>query len=106
MTRRHLAEAIGQYPDAAGEIRAWFAIARAVRWHNFEEVRQRFQDADEVDGYVIFNIRHNRYRLITVIHYARTSKHLQTQGHIYIRSFLTHKAYNQRKNWDRRYGKR
>ena len=30
-----------------------------------------FKDADFVDGYVIFNIRHNRYRLVTVIPYAK-----------------------------------
>ena len=33
-----------------------------------------FKDADSVDGYVIFNIRQNRYRLITVIHCAKTTK--------------------------------
>jgi len=26
-------------------------------------VRQVFKDADDVDGYMIFNIRQNRYRL-------------------------------------------
>jgi hypothetical protein len=43
---------------------------------------------------VIFDIRHNKYRLITVIHYAKSSNHLETEGHVYIRSFLTHKEYN------------
>jgi len=64
--------------------------------------RDVFQDADAVDGYVIFNIRRNRYRLITVVHYARPN----TGGHIYIRSFLTHKQYDNRSNWDRRFGSR
>ena len=106
VTLRHLSEAMKDYPDAADEIRAWRTVVESVRWHNFEEVRQRFMDADDVDGHVIFNIRHNRYRLITVIHYAKTSKHQETQGHVYIRSFLTHKQYDNPKNWDRRFGKR
>jgi len=93
------------YPDAANEIRAWTAIIEAVRWHNFKEVRCMFRDADLVDGYVVFNIRHNRYRLITIIHYAKTTRERQTDGHIYIRSFLAHKEYGNRRNWDRRYGK-
>jgi len=93
------------YPDAANEIKAWTAIVEAVRWHNFDDVRGMFKDADSVDGYVIFNIRHNRYRLIAVIHYAKTTKERQTQGHVYIRSFLTHKEYDNRSNWDRRYGR-
>jgi mRNA interferase HigB len=92
------------YRDAANEIKAWTVIVEAARWHNFEEVRGMFKDADPVDGYVVFNIRHNRYRLITVIHYAKTTHQMHTGGHVYIRSFLTHKEYGNRRNWDRRYG--
>jgi len=94
-----------RYPDAANEIKAWATIVEAVRWRNFDDVRGIFKDADLVDGYVIFNIRHNRYRLVTVIHYAKTTDKRQTRGHVYIRSFLTHKEYDNRRNWDRRYGK-
>ena len=106
VTRKYLSEAIENYPDAANEIKAWVGIVEAVRWHNFEEVRGMFKHADFVDGYVVFNIRHNRYRLITVIHYAKTTRERQTEGHVYIRSFLTHKEYDNRSNWDRRYGKK
>ena len=62
-----------------------------------------FKDADSIEGYVIFNIRGNRYRLVTVIHYAKT-KQERTEGHVYIRSFLTHKEYDNPSNWDRRFG--
>jgi mRNA interferase HigB len=83
-------------------------VVEAARWHNFAQVRSAFKDADDVDGYVIFNIRHNRYRLITIIHYAKTMKmkERRTNGHVYIRSFLTHKQYDNRSNWDRRFGRR
>ena len=91
-------------PDAANEIKAWVSIVEAVRWHNFAEVRRMFKDADLVDGYVIFNIRQNRYRLITVVHYSKKTDGKQTDGHVYIRSFLTHKEYDNRRNWDRRFG--
>ena len=103
VTRRHLSEAMKLYPDAAREIEAWAGIIEVVRWHHFADVRQTFQDADAVDGYVIFNLWRNRYRLITVIHYARTTAEKQTSGHIYIRSFLTHKEYDNRCNWDPRF---
>jgi mRNA interferase HigB len=106
VTRKHLSEAIKNYPDAANEIKAWLGMVEAVRWRNFEEVRGIFKNADFVDGYVVFNIRHNRYRLITVIHYSKTTSEKQTEGHVYIRSFLTHKQYDNRSNWDRRYGKK
>lgn len=92
------------HPDAAGEIEAWVAIVQAVRWHSFAQVREIFTDADFVNGYAIFNIRRNRYRLITVIHYCKTAEQKQTEGHVYIRSFLTHKEYDNPSNWDRRFG--
>jgi len=60
VTRKHLSEAMERYPDAANEIEAWVSIVEGVRWHNFNEVRGMFKDADTVDGYVIFDIRRNR----------------------------------------------
>jgi len=104
VTRKHLNHAAKQYPDAANDLGAWAAIVKEVRWRNFLEVRVTFKDADNVKGYVIFNIRQNRYRLITVIHYAKTSQQRRTQGHVYVRSFLTHKEYDNPANWDRRFG--
>jgi mRNA interferase HigB len=101
VTRKHLSQAEVQYPEAAREIRAWFRIANEARWRNFVEVRQVFNDADDVDGYVIFNIRQNRYRLVTIIHYAREKEGRTTVGHIYIRSFLTHRRYDKPANWDK-----
>jgi len=76
VTRKHLRRAIETYPDAANEIKAWTAIAEVVRWHNFDEVRRPFMDADSVEGYVIFNVRHNWSRLVTVIHDAKTAQEI------------------------------
>jgi len=102
VTRRHLAEVAEKYPDAGAEIQAWTSIVQAVRWHSFAEVIEAFKDADFVNSYVVFNVRRNRYRLITVIHFSKPG----TEGHIYIRSFLTHKQYDNPANWDKRFGKK
>lgn len=51
--------------------------------------------------YVVFNIRHNRYRLLTMIHYSREKEGRITEGHIYLRSFLTHKQYETKANWNK-----
>jgi len=101
VTRKHLIEAEEQYQDAAKEIRAWYKIANGARWRNFLEVQQVFKDADAVEGYVVFNVRGNRYRLITIIHYSREKNGRITEGHIYIRSFLTHREYDNQANWDK-----
>ncbi len=101
VTRKHLVDGEGRFPDAAKEIRTWYKIACNARWRSFVDVRQVFKDADDVDGYVIFNLRQNRYRLVTIIHYARDKDGRLTEGHIYIRSVLTHRQYDNRANWDK-----
>jgi mRNA interferase HigB len=99
VTRKHLSDAAESFKDAAKELRSWIAIAEAARWRNFLEVQSVFRDADSVDGYVVFNIRGDRYRLIAVIHYAKDQPK-ETNGHIYIWSFLRHSDYDDRKKWD------
>lgn len=37
------------------------------------ELRRMFRDADYINGYVVFNIRQNRDRFVTVIHYSKTT---------------------------------
>jgi mRNA interferase HigB len=101
VTEKHLKEATKEYPDAANEIAAWHKIVKAARWQNFVELKQTFKDADDVKGRVIFNIRQNRYRLVTIIHYSREKDDRPTEGHVYIRSFLTHKEYDNPANWDK-----
>lgn len=101
VTRKHLLQAGNLYPDAAKEIQIWYKIAAGARWKSFFDVRQVFADADAADVYVIFNVRRNRYRLLTIIHYARDQDGRLTEGHIYIRSFLTHQQYENRANWDK-----
>jgi mRNA interferase HigB len=105
VTRRHLERAAAKYKDAANELKAWAVIVDKVRWRSFAEVRASFPDADAAHGYVIFNVRHNRYRLITHIHYAKDDPNKgSTRGHCYIRSFLTHAEYNNFANWDKEFG--
>ncbi|WP_433970398.1 type II toxin-antitoxin system HigB family toxin [Tunturiibacter gelidiferens] len=104
VTLKHLKEAATQYPDAAKEIAAWHKIVTEARWTSFVDVRQTFPDADAVDNYVIFDVRRNRYRLVVIIHYARVRDGKPTMGHVYIRSFLTHKEYDNPDNWDKEFG--
>ena len=106
VTIKHLNEAASKYQDAAKEIGAWLEIVKGVRWTSFMDVREVFPDADAVDDYVVFNIRHNRYRLVTIIHYGKKHDGKLTMGHVYIRSFLTHKQYDNPANWDKEFGTR
>jgi mRNA interferase HigB len=94
ITIKRLQEASERYREAAREIGAWVKIVKTARWRNFEELRTNFPNADDVDGFVVFNIRHNRYRLIVAVHYAKMIDRRLTLGHVYIGSFMTHKEYD------------
>lgn len=94
ITVKRLEEAARKYRETAAEIGAWVRIVRAARWRNSAELRATFPDADLVDGLVVFNIRHNRYRLITAVHFARVIGGRLTSGHVYIGMFLTHREYD------------
>ena len=69
---------------------------------NFVEVASSTADADK-NGFVVFNIRHNRYRLITAVHYAKVIEGKLTLGHVYIGAFLSHRDYDK---WSAMTGKR
>jgi len=61
--------------------------------HNIDELKKVFNTVDYVNGYTIFDVGGNNYRLITAIHY--------NSQHCYIREIWTHseysKSYNQTK---------
>jgi mRNA interferase HigB len=80
-----------KFPDAAGALKAWLRNARIATWQNIADVRAIYPHADPVkvqsgNIVVVFNIRGNRYRLITAIHYNRQV--------IYTQLFLTHAEYS------------
>jgi len=87
---------------AAKDLAAWIKVVKTSRLQNFAEIRGCFPDADNVDGFVAFNIRHNRYRLIFVVHYAKSIAEKLTQGHVYIRAFMTHHEYDRWSNLNER----
>jgi mRNA interferase HigB len=101
VTEKHLKEAAEQYPGAAAQVAAWRAIARDGHWRSFIDLQQVFADADCVGDYVVFKIHRNRYRLVTIIHYSRRPEGETAEGHIWIRSFLTDKQYENAGNWDK-----
>jgi mRNA interferase HigB len=77
--------------EAEASLRLWVNQAKAASWENFADVRRTISSADQLAvasgrTVVVFNIAHNRYRLITAIHYNR--------GIVYTLRLLTHKEYD------------
>ena len=83
-------EALAIHADLEGPLDTWFRIAKKAKWNSLAEIRQTFPSTDGVEGYTVFNIKGNEYRLITRINY-RT-------GRIFIREVLTHGEYD-RGSW-------
>jgi mRNA-degrading endonuclease HigB of HigAB toxin-antitoxin module/antitoxin component HigA of HigAB toxin-antitoxin module len=91
ITAKRLREFGERYADARQALVDWEAETAKALWHNLAETRATFASADEVvvasgRPVTIFNIRGNRYRLITAVHY--------NTGVVFVMRFLTHADYN------------
>jgi mRNA interferase HigB len=75
----------GDHAHAADELMRWTNTAKHARWRDLNDVRQHFPDADQYKWLLIFNIRHNHYRLIVKVDYRA--------GLLMIKDFLAHKDY-------------
>ena len=86
ISRKKLREAAALHGDLEIPLDIWFRIAKTAHWKSLLEVRQVFPSADQVEGYTVFNIKGNAYRLITKIFYK--------YGRVYVRHVLTHAEYD------------
>jgi mRNA interferase HigB len=86
---RRIRDFIKKHPDADASLNAWYKTTRKANWQNLTEVQQRYRHADLVGRYVVFNVGHNKYRLI-----ARVVFRSQT---VFVISVLTHEEYDRDK---------
>ena len=60
-----------KYPEAEMPLRAWIAHVRQADWQTPADVKSDFSSASIIgNSRVVFNIKGNRYRLVTAILYA------------------------------------
>ncbi|MBG1269732.1 type II toxin-antitoxin system HigB family toxin [Nostoc sp. WHI] len=77
------------YPDAEIPLDVWRQTAEQSDWKHIMDVKDVYPHADFVEGYTVFNIRGNKYRLITKIIYIVKT--------INIKQVLTHSEYDEGK---------
>ena len=63
----------------------WRKAASHARWRDLHQVRTMFPDADQYRSLLIFNIRHNHYRLIVKADFRANL--------LMVKEFLTHDEY-------------
>ncbi len=60
------------YPEADGQLKAWKAHIEGNKFEHFPELKKMFPSADYVKpNRIIFNIKGNHFRLITVVDFKR-----------------------------------
>jgi len=79
-----------KYADAALALANWMRAVRAAAWRTQAEVKAQFHDSDLVGDRTVFNIAHNRYRLVAYLSF-------RTQI-LYVKHILTRREYD-KGNW-------
>ncbi|AFZ67768.1 type II toxin-antitoxin system HigB family toxin [Deinococcus peraridilitoris] len=76
-----------KHADAREPLEAWYKTIRSRDLVSFEDLRTTFPYVDHVGpDYLIFNIKGNRYRLITRVKYVAKT--------LWIKDVLTHDEYS------------
>lgn len=86
---RALSEFEKRHPDAKRALATWESNILANEFRNFADIRRTFGSADVVGAWTIFDIRGNKYRLITTVDIVNQSCHVE--------AILTHAQYDRRK---------
>ena len=74
------------HPTAEPPLRDWYKHMKANEYSSFAEIRESFGSADWVEGYIVFNIGGNKFRLIMKPNFAFKS--------FFVKHVFTHEEYN------------
>lgn len=86
ISRRKIREACELHAEWDVALTGWHRIVKTAKWDNFPDVRQTLNNADRVGTCVVFNIGHNRCRLISYINYRARI--------VYVLHILSHVEYD------------
>ena len=62
--RKAIREAAAKHSEWSASLNARYKIAKNADWKHFAEVRNSWRNSDVVGSFVVFDISHNRCRLI------------------------------------------
>ncbi len=87
LVKKTLKEFWERYPDAEIYLVNWYNIVLKANWENPNQVIKTFPSADIIgNNRIVFNICHNKYRLIIVFRYKKQMA--------FVRFIGTHKEYD------------
>jgi len=87
IARKTLKDFWEEHPDAEQPLKAWYAETSRSAWVLPKDIKTRYPAASFLAGNrVVFNIKGNKFRLITHVRYD--------SGYVYIRFIGTHAEYD------------
>ncbi|MCI0659876.1 MAG: type II toxin-antitoxin system HigB family toxin [Acidobacteria bacterium] len=90
ITKRKLRQFWEKNPDAKEDLNDWYNRVRKADWKSRTDLQADYPKADLVGDCYVFNIRGNRFRLITRVRFRTHC--------VYTLHVLTHKEYD-REGW-------
>ena len=92
ISRKAIIDASAKHAEWAVSLNAWYKITKAADWNNFEQVKASWKNSDKVGKFVVFDVSHNKCRLVSVIKYRWKM--------VYIRAIMTHPEYD-KVDWEK-----
>jgi mRNA interferase HigB len=89
ISRKKIRDAGKEHPEWEASLLAWYKVAKNADWAHFPDVKQSWKNSDKVGTCVVFDISHNKCRLVAWINY-RGQK-------VSIRYVLRHADYDKEK---------
>lgn len=93
ISKKPIREFWERHPESRPVLNEWFRRIGQLDAEAFSELRKTFRSADYVDGFTVFDVGGNKYRIATVIHYDKQR--------VYVRQVMTHAEYD-RNAWRKR----
>jgi len=87
ISRKTLREFWEKHPDAAQSLQAWYHDVKHANWKSPADIKAVYRNASFLaHNRVVFNIKGNKYRLVTAVQYDF--------GIVFIRFIGMHKDYD------------
>jgi mRNA interferase HigB len=69
VSRKAIREATARHSEWGSSLNAWYKITKSADWKNFADVRNSWKNSNVAGPFVVFDISHNKCRLIATIKY-------------------------------------
>jgi mRNA interferase HigB len=87
LSKKNLVDYYNKHKETKSQLEAWYHETKNAEWKNPQEIKEKYASASIIGGNrVVFNIKGNKYRLVTIINYQMKI--------VYIRFIGTHKEYD------------